>query len=178
MFLITLQRKKEYDSVQKPPNAKTGRVYKTEPSTIGELIVENESGEIIFACVTCENGGPSTDTPNQDKRIVAREYYLEWTDSSTNGATAKAYPKWKAKNGRNVAVWLKTKDLPSFASRRVLIHSGNDPQSTEGCILVNYVDNGNGTCSDSTRCVNDLFLLFEKYGIENFKLIIKEINEG
>lgn len=168
MLKIILQRKKEYKDVK-------WKDQKPENSTIGELIVENENGEIIFACVTCENGGLSTDTPNQDKRIVAREYYLEWTDSSTNGATAKAYPKWKAKNGRNVAVWLKTQSLASFASRRILIHSGNAPTHTLGCILVGYVDNGNGTCGDSTRCVNDLFLLFEKYGIENFRLEVREI---
>ena len=168
MLTITLQRKKEYKDVK-------WKDQKPEDSTIGELIVENEDGEIIFKCFTCENGGPSTDTPNQDKRIVAREYSLEWTDSSTNGATAKAYPKWKAKNGRNVAVWLKTSSLPSFASRRVLIHSGNAPQHTEACLLLNYADNGNGTCGDSTRCVNDFFLLLEKHGIENFKLVVKEI---
>ena len=170
MLKIILQRKKEYKDVK-------WKDQKPEDSTIGELIVENENGEIIFACVTCENGGESTDTPNQDKRIVAREYYLEWTDSSTNGATAKAYPKWKAKNGRNVAVWLKTQSLASFASRRILIHSGNAPTHTLGCILVGYVDNGNGTCGDSTRCVNDLFLLFEKYGVENFRLEVKEIKQ-
>lgn len=168
MLKIILQRKKEYKDVK-------WKDQKPENSTIGELIVENENGEIIFACVTCENGGESTDTPNQDKRIVAREYYLEWTDSSTNGATAKAYPKWKAKNGRNVAVWLKTQSLASFASRRILIHSGNAPTHTLGCILVGYVDNGNGTISNSSACVNDLFLLLEHHGIENFKLVIKEI---
>ena len=170
MLKIILQRKKEYKDVK-------WKDQKPEDSTIGELIVENENGEIIFACVTCENGGESTDTPNKDKRIVAREYYLEWTDSSTNGATAKAYPKWKAKNGRNVAVWLKTQSLASFASRRILIHSGNAPTHTLGCILVGYVDNGNGTCGDSTRCVNDLFLLFAKYGIENFRLEVREIKQ-
>ena len=171
MLTIILQRKKEYKDVK-------WKDQKPEDATIGELIVENEGGEIIFKCVTCENGGPSTDTPNQDKRIVAREYSLEWTDSSTNGATAKAYPKWKAKNGRNVAVWLKTASLPSFANRRVLIHSGNAPTHTLGCVLIGYVDSGNGTIANSSACVNDFFLLLEKYGIENFRLIIKEINEG
>ena len=167
MFQITLQRKKEYKQV-------AWQDKKPEDSTIGELQVEKD-GKVIFKCATCENGGESTDTPNQDKRIVAREYYLEWTDSSTNGATAKAYPKWKADNGRNVAVWLKTKELPSFASRRVLIHSGNAPTHTLGCILIGYTDNGNGTISNSSACVNDLFLLLEHHGIENFKLVIKEI---
>lgn len=165
MFLITLQRKKEYASVQKPPNAKTGRVYKTEPSTIGELIVENESGEIIFACVTCENGGPSTDTPNQDKRIVARTYQLYWTESSV------ALPKeWKPK-----CISTYTDALASHKGRRIHIHIGNYPQDTEGCLLLGQVDNGNGTIGASTQAVKDFYDLVSKHGIENFRLEVKEI---
>lgn len=165
MFLITLQRKKEYASVQKPPNAKTGRVYKTEPSTIGELTITDESGANIFACVTCENGGPSTDTPNQDKRIVARTYQLYWTESSVS------LPKeYKPK-----CISTYTDELASHKGRRIHIHIGNYPQDTEGCLLLGQVDNGNGTIGASTQAVKDFYDLVSKHGIENFRLEVKEI---
>lgn len=169
MLTLTLTRKQEYDVVKwkdKPD----------EPAMIGELVATDESGAVLFKCATCENGGNETDEPNQDKRIVAREYQLEWSDSTTNGATAKAYPKWKHANGRNIVLWLKCRELPRFASRRILIHSGNCPQHTEGCILLGYQDNGNGTISQSTACINDFFNLVEKHGAEHTKLIIQYRN--
>ena len=165
MLTITLQRKKEYNNIQKPPNAKTGRVYKTEPSTIGELIVENEDGEIIFKCVTCENGGPSTDTPNQDKRIVARTYQLYWTESSV------ALPKeWKPK-----CLSTYSDERKEHKGRRIHIHIGNYPQDTEGCILLGYADNGNGTIGSSTDAVKNFYDLVQKRGVENFRLEVREI---
>lgn len=165
MLTIILQRKKEYNNIQKPPNAKTGRVYKTEPSTIGELIVENEDGEIIFKCFTCENGGPSTDTPNQDKRIVARTYQLYWTESSV--ALPKEY--------RPKCLSTYSDERKEHKGRRIHIHIGNYPQDTEGCILLGYADNGNGTIGSSTDAVKNFYDLVQKHGVENFRLEVKEI---
>lgn len=166
MLTITLQRKKEYDNIQKTPNAKTGRVYKTESSTIGELVVTDEKGAQLFKCCTCENGGPSTDTPNQDKRIVARTYQLYWTESGV------ALPKeFKPK-----CLSTYTDERKEHKGRRIHIHIGNYPQDTEGCILLGYADNGNGTIGQSTDAVKNFYDLVQKHGVENFRLQVREID--
>lgn len=163
MFKIILQRKKEYESVQKP--AKEGRKYKLESSTIGELIIQDESEKEIFKCVTCENGGPSTDTPNQDKRIIARTYKLYWTESSV------ALPKdFKPK-----CISLYTDELPSFKERRIHIHIGNYPQDTEGCVLLGYIDNKDGTTGQSKKAVSDFYKIVDTHNIQDFTLEIREI---
>ncbi len=66
--------------------------------------------------------------------------------------------------------------LPSFRNRRILIHIGNYPQDTEGCLLFGY-KRGNGAVFESTECIKDFFELVQKEGVENFTLIIKEIKE-
>lgn len=159
-YQLELQRLKEFKAV----NAKGT----TEPSTIGELTLTSEIGEELFKGYTCENGGPSTDTSNQDKRIVAREYDLEFTDTNRNNTDKLG--KWKKK-----ALWLKTKELPSFANRRILIHIGNYPQDTLGCILVGKREGNNGTVSNSIETIIKLFNTIEKVGVSNVTLIIKEI---
>ena len=163
MYKIILQRKKEYENVNKPE--KEGRKYKTESSTIGELSIQDESEKEIFKCVTCENGGESTDTPNQDKRIIARVYKIYWTQSSV------ALPKdFKPK-----CISLYTDELPSFKERRIHIHIGNYPQDTEGCLLLGYTDSGDGTISQSTKAVSDFYNIVKSNEIQDFTLEIREI---
>lgn len=174
-YKIILQRLSEHKDVKKP------NVAKIEDSTLGKLSVneiqENGTLKEIWSCFTCENIGESTDTPKQDKRIVAREYALEWTDSIKNAALSRAYPHFKCPNGRNKALLLTCDSvLPSFRNRRILIHIGNYPQDTEGCLLFGY-KKGNGVVFESTECIKDFFELVQKEGVENFTLIIKEIKE-
>lgn len=178
MLNIVIQRKEEYAGVVKNSSKKA------EDSTIGELRVYDEKGENIFSCFTLENGGTSTHISGTDRRILAGVYYLRWTSSSTNSGLAK-YDYWKKENhlekikdgtqGRNIAVWVMSDTIKNHNKRRILIHIGNYPQDTLGCILCGYTNGNNGKIGNSTKAINDLFLLFEKYGIENFKLIIKEI---
>lgn len=170
MYKILLQRVSEHKNVKKPNKDKI------EDSTLGEFKIIDKDGKIIWQCYTCENIGPSTDTAKQDKRIIARKYNLEWTSSSTNGSLSKNYPKYKTKDGRNKAILLTCdNELPSFRNRRILIHVGNYPQDTEGCLLLGMSKNEKGYISQSVVAVNEFFQLVEKHGIENFILEIKEI---
>jgi hypothetical protein len=151
---------------------------KPEPSTIGRLdIIDTQAkNKVLLTLYTCENGGPSTDTPMQDKRIVSRDYALEWTDSSKNGSLAKKYPEYKI-GSRNKAIWLNCDGiLDSFRNRRILVHCGNYANDTEGCILVGKSKNEEkGFISNSVQACYELFKLIEKIGIDNCYLRIKEI---
>ena len=178
MLNIVIQRKEEYENVKK--NDK-----KAEGSTIGNLSVYNEKGENIFSCFTLENKGESNSESGTDRIILAGVYYLRWTSSNTNSGLAIKYDYWKKENhlekikdgtqGKNIAVWVMSDTIKNHNKRRILIHIGNSPQDTLGCILCGYINGNNGKIGGSTKAINDLFLLFEKYGIENFKLTIKEI---
>lgn len=177
-YKIILQRQSEHKDVKKP------NVTKIEDSTLGKFSVneiqENGTLKEIWGCFTCENIGPSTDTPRQDKRIVAREYKIEWTDSGKNASLAKSYPEYKLQNGRNVALWVTCdKELPSFRNRRILIHVGNYPQDTEGCILLGKnKDNKLGTISASIAACKEFFDLVKKIGIENIDCLdVREIQK-
>lgn len=179
MLNIVIQRKEEYAGVVKNSSKKA------EDSTIGELRVYDEKGENIFSCFTLENGGESTSESGTDRRILAGVYYLRWTSSSTNSGLAIQYNYWKKANhlkkikdgtqGKNIAVWVMSDTIKNHNKRRILIHIGNYPQDTLGCILCGYTNENNGKIGNSTKAINDLFLLFEKYEIENFKLTIEEI---
>lgn len=167
-YQLVLERDIEVKNVIKPSTSKK------EDSTLGTILLVDAFGNELFNGYTCENIGPSTDTPKQDKRIVAREYDLEWFSSSKNGSLSKKYPKWKL-GGRNKAIRLLCKELPSFKDRCILIHVGNYPQDTEGCILVGTHRNTKlGTISNSIEAINTLFNKIEEIGIENISLLVRD----
>ena len=169
---IILQRESEHKGVKKP------NTEKLEDSTLGELSVyevsEDGQKQRIFRCYTCENIGESTDTPNQDRRIVARDYQLEWTQSSKNGSLAKAYPQFKLQNGKNRAILLTCDEvMPAFRNRRILMHVGNYPHDTEGCILLGKAK-GAGVVNASVEACKEFFETIERIGIEHCTLQVKE----
>ncbi len=168
MFNIIIARKKEYTGIKKEGRAKI------EGSTIGTLNIYETEGNLypsgeeenLFDCFTLENEGASTDKAGQDKRIMPREYNIEWT--STSVTVPKKY------KGQGLLLSCDSV-LPSFRKRRILIHIGNYPQDTEGCILLGLKDNDNGTIGQSTDAVLQFYNFIKERGVENFRLIIKEM---
>lgn len=159
MATLIIERLKEFDKV-------TDLKGRSEPSTTGKATLMDD-GKVIWQGASCENGGPDTDTPKQDKRIVAREYDLEWTKSSKNAN--KALGKWQ-----NKCLWVTCdKELESFRGRRILLHTGNFPADTEGCILIGKNENGKGAVNSSVVAITELFNHIDKIGVENVKLIVK-----
>lgn len=174
-YKILLSRTDEVGGVRKPNDSRP-----PEPSTLGKIEVIDLQGKgtpTIYTCYTLENGGPSTDTAGQDKRIVARDYTLEWTDTARNASLVKKYPKFKCANGRNKALWIACDSVMlKFRDRRILVHIGNYPQDTLGCILLGkWKNTQTGTISNSIECVKEFYELIEKIGVENCFLRILEI---
>lgn len=170
-FKLILQRDSEFQQVRKSNSLKNA-----ESSTLGKARLYNAFGEVLFECDTLENGGESTDKSGQDKRIIAREYHLAWFSSSKNGNLAKQYPKFKLAGGRSQAIQLLNASVANFDKRYILIHIGNYPQDTEGCILFGY-GRGHGTIHNSVKAIKDFYEKCEKIGIENITLEIKEIGD-
>lgn len=160
MYELTLQRLKEHKDVVDLKGRK-------ENSTLGVLTLRSERGEVLFRGCSCENDGPSTDEPMKDKRIVSGSYTLEWSKSSKNGN--KSLGKWQ-----NKVIWVK-RDA-KFDKRLIRIHVGNFPTDTEGCILVGETSSPKGCVNSSVSAITKLFNAIDKVGIENVKLVIKEIS--
>lgn len=168
MFNIIVDRQKEYEGIQKPNKTKI------EGATIGIVNIyetegrfyPNGSEESLLQCYSLENAGASTDIAGQDKRIIAREYNIEWT------ATGVCVPKKYKGQGLLLSC---DSVLPSFRRRRILIHIGNYPQDSEGCLLFGKVDNKNGTIGKSTIAIEEFYDFVKARGTENFRLIVREI---
>lgn len=159
MALLLLQRTKEYKDV-------TDLKGRKEDSTLGTLMLTDDKGEILFKGHTCENSGPSTDEAMKDKRIVSGEYSLEWAKSTKNGN--KSLGRWQ-----NKVLWVK-RDA-NFDKRLIRIHVGNFPTDTEGCILVGETISNKGCINSSVSAITKLFNAIDKIGVNNVKLVIKEI---
>ena len=149
-------------------------------TTLGKLEIidlQAKGQPTIFTCYTLERGGESTDESGTAKRIVSRDYKLEWTDTARNGNLAKKYPKFKCANGRNKALWLTCDSvLPKFRNRRVLIHIGNYAKDSLGCILLGKFQSvAHANVSNSIECVKEFYEIIEKIGVENCFLRIIEI---
>ena len=170
-YKVILQRLYEYSNVRKPPH------IKLEDSTIGSFVVYDEGNNEIFKCFSLENIGPSTDIPNKDKRIMPRVYSIEWSETSI--AVPKKYKnKVGNKNLGKGLLLTCDRELPEFRHRRILIHIGNYPQDTEGCILLGmYKSSKDGVINNSTLAVQTFYDLVAKYGVENFQLEIREIEQ-
>ena len=149
-----------------------------ENSTLGKIeVLDMQNKEkCIWQGFTCENGGPSSDVSGSDKRIVSRDYDMEWCESGKNASLSRKYPKFK-RGERNLAIWITCDDImPSIRKRLIRIHTGNAPQDTQACILIGKsMNKEQGWINNSVEGVKEFFETIEKIGIENCFLRVTDI---
>jgi len=133
-------------------NINSFRFKETENSTTSTFNMPGEDVEGFML----EPAGPSTTTPNQDKRIPEGQYNLEDYSSSN-------YPD-------NFRVY--SDDVPK--SRRILIHKGNYPSNTEGCLMPGC-STGPDAVLYSGKKFNQMRPVIKRIGSENVKLNIYNI---
>lgn len=116
------------------------RFKETNDRTLGRFMLLDDEGNIWQEGYTLEPSGPDTTKPNQNKRIPRGVY-----------KTIKRYsPRFKYKTPL-----LYSPDVD--ASRCILIHKGNYPWDTTGCILVGAeYDRYNGYVKNSTKAYGEL----------------------
>lgn len=128
------------------------RFKEIEDGTLGKLtLVSMKDHKVLFNCWTLEPAGPDTTDWGKDRRIPKGSYQVEWFNS----------PKYKQK-----LPCLFNKEVP--AERRILIHSGNLPDHTLGCILVGMDYNNQGVWN-SKKALKELFKFIIN---KNFKTFI------
>lgn len=120
--------------------------------TIGKFYVVGDDGVKIMSGFSLEPVGPDTTTPNKDRRVPKGVYNLEWLPS----------PKYN-----KLMPTLYNELVPK--SRRILIHQGNYPIDTEGCILL-------GDSYDNKGVYNSVKTLAKVFALIKDKKIVVEIN--
>lgn len=130
------------------------RFLKSEKSTISTFAV---SGSTIKGYIL-ERPGPDSATPGSKKRIPEGNYKIKW--HNTKIPSVKPY---------NPVPLLYNAAVPQ--SRYILIHNGNHPRETAGCLLIG------STCG--TDCVNNSVVKLKELkefltqeGIENFTVTV------
>ena len=135
-------------------NIYVDRIRETTNSTISSFTIdgENSTGFIL------EPRGTSTTTSGLDRRIPTGEYELNWHDSQHLNGT---FPELS-----NTSV---------SSNRHILIHSGNTPDQTLGCLLP-----GTGCGVDQVTGSRAAFQTINNFirrrGIENVRVIIRGNN--
>ena len=120
--------------------------------TIGRVkVVFN--GELVMECFSLEPAGPDTIESGRDRRIPEGVYRLSrWV--------SKKYPQ---------SLLVHNEVVPK--ERAILIHNGNTPNHTLGCILLGYTTDNKSGVYNSRKCISDLM----KYVVdgEEKRLIIE-----
>lgn len=130
------------------------RKWHTGHSTISEYRVD---GSDIHGYIL-ERPGPDTATPNQRLRIPEGGYQLSWHHSSLPGVAP-----------HNPVPLLSNAIVP--ASRCILIHNGNHPRNTDGCLLVGK-SRGTDFVSNSVTALRELKAFLDNAGIDSVSVII------
>ena len=101
------------------------RFKNVDDGTLGEFLLLDSSENVLLNGYTLEPSGPDTTTSNQDKRMPQGEYSLSWHNSPT---FSQKLPL------------LHNESVPK--ERCILIHAGNYPKDTLGCVLVGLKNDG------------------------------------
>jgi hypothetical protein len=136
------------------------RMWQTDKSTISTFEVSGSAIKGFFL----ERPGPDTTQSNQNKRIPEGNYHIKWHNSSLPGVKP-----------HNPVPILYNSSVP--LSRAILIHNGNYPRNSEGCLLVG------GTKSldfvgGSVPKLKALKEFIQAEGIENFTISITSCYKG
>lgn len=128
------------------------RFKQTSSSTTSKVTIEDSNFQAFFL----EPAGPSTATANQDRRIPTGTYKIA------------PYTSDKYRN-----VFVLTNDQVSY-DRRILIHSGNSPKDTLGCLITGLA-HAQDWVSNSVLALNYLRRIIEEGGgPDKFELVISE----
>lgn len=128
------------------------RFKQTSSSTTSKVTIEGSNFQAFFL----EPAGPSTATANLDRRIPTGVYKLSPYSS----------PKY-----RNVFI---LSNNQVSASRLILIHSGNSPKDTLGCLITGLA-HAQDWVSNSVLALNYLRRIIEEGGgPDKFELVISE----
>ncbi len=105
--------------------------------TLGKVkVVFN--GELVMKCFSLEPAGPDTIESGRDRRIPEGVYRLSrWV--------SKKYPK---------SLLVHNEVVPK--ERAILIHNGNTPNHTLGCILLGYTTDNKSGVYNSKKCIAEL----------------------
>ncbi|SCC17578.1 hypothetical protein GA0061071_107170 [Kosakonia oryzendophytica] len=130
------------------------RLWETNNSTISTYEISGSTIKGYFL----ERPGPDTTVSGQLKRIPEGSYRLKWHNSNISSVQA-----------HNPVPLLYNADVPQ--SRYILIHNGNYPYNTEGCLLIGG-SKGTDFVGGSVPKLTELKTFLTEHGIENFTLMI------
>lgn len=136
------------------------RRWQTDSSTISTYNISNSTitGYIL------ERPGPDTTVSGLKKRIPEGSYNLQWHNSNIPGVSAY-----------NPVPLLFNASVP--ASRYILIHNGNYPDNTDGCLLVGATKGVNFVGNSVTK-LKELKDFINQNGINNFSVTITSSYES